>query len=130
MIDKRDLSGFWFGRYVYPWAGEPSVSFLANLLEQGGSIAGTITEPNTIGASSKELRAIVSGARAAENVSFSKLYDGESDAAHAVQYEGVVDREGKRLTGTWMLEGLTGSFAMWREQIVEAEIDVAVSADV
>lgn len=89
------MSGFWIGQFSYDrsWMGAP-VSFLAVLTEDNTALSGTISEPNTIGLSSRELNAFVSGTRRGRSVSFAKTYDGASDAAHRVDYDGTLSADG------------------------------------
>ncbi len=85
---RENLSGFWVGRYAYEGSVAEPVQFLATIEESGGTLGGTISEPNQIGHSSKELHAFLSGTREGADVFFAKTYDGASDAAHRVDYFG------------------------------------------
>ena len=118
---KVNLSGLWLGSYSYPSGGGPTTPFLARIEDHDGSLSGTIIEPNTIGASSDELQAVISGSRAGNSVDFTKLYDGESDAAHAVDYVGQLSADGNTVTGVWSLEETDGSFEMYREAVWEEQ---------
>jgi hypothetical protein len=125
VTDRRNLTGAWFGTYSYLGDPRDDVSFVASLEEVVGMISGSISEPNTIGESSDQLGAVVRGHRDGGEVTFTKIYDGASDAAHAVQYAGTVSDDGTRLSGFWQLEDLSGSFVMTRthaEEELEAEI--------
>lgn len=121
---RLDVSGGWFGRYFYPNAHQPPVSFFANLQEAGGEgairVSGTTSEPNTIGFGPAQVHALISGTRTADAVTFSKMYDGEGHLAHAVRYDGRLSDDGTRLAGTWFLEGLQGTFEMTRPILDEA----------
>lgn len=116
-----NLSGFWVGRYAYDGGFGRSVSFLANLADDGGALSGTMSEPNQMGVSSDELHAILSGSREGSDVFFIKAYDGASDAAHRVDYAGIVNGEGTEISGHWALPGTSGTFIMTREIVVEIE---------
>jgi hypothetical protein len=89
------------------------------LTDDGGTLRGTIVEPNTIGRSSDQLEAVLSGSRSGASVDFTKMYDGESDAAHAVDYVGRLSADGNSITGVWSLETTDGSFEMYREAVWE-----------
>ena len=115
------LSGFWVGRYAYDGGFGRPVSFLANVNDDGGALSGTMSEPNEMGNSSDELRAIISGSREGSDVFFIKAYDGASDAAHRVDYAGTVNSEGTQIAGHWILSGTTGTFVMTREILAESE---------
>ena len=115
------LSGFWVGRYAYDGGFGRPVSFLANVNDDGGALSGTMSEPNEMGNSSDELRAIISGSREGSDVFFIKAYDGASDAAHRVDYAGMVNAQGTEISGHWILPGTSGTFTMTREIIAETE---------
>lgn len=72
-----------------------------------------------MGIGSKELGAVVSGSRHGHAIDFTKLYDGESDAAHAVDYVGRLSGDGNSIAGVWSLGSIDGSFAMHREAVWE-----------
>jgi hypothetical protein len=116
-----NLSGLWLGSYSYPGGQGPTTPFLASLQDHDGSLSGTIVEPNTIGRSSKELGAILSGSRAGAAVDFTKVYDAESDAAHAVDYVGRLSADGNTISGVWSLGELDGTFEMHREAVREEQ---------
>lgn len=123
MTNARDtLTGFWVGRYSYDGGFGDPVQFLVNLDEADGALSGTISEPNSIGLSSRELRAFVSGVRQGQQVSFAKTYDGASDAAHRVDYHGLLNSEGTEIVGRWTIAPVGGDFAMRRELLDESEM--------
>ena len=127
MPNALDMTGFWVGTYRYDAPGEPVVPFVANIEERDGILSGTISEPNPVTYSSDRLSAFVKGARSSVEVDFAKVYDGEGDMAHRVDYVGLVGDDGLSVTGRWTLPGATGSFQMTRERIVEA--DMAIEAE-
>ncbi len=116
---KINLSGLWLGSFSYPSGQGPTTPFLASLQDHEGALSGTIVEPNTIGQSSEQLGALLSGSRAGTAVDFTKVYDGESDAAHAVDYVGKLSADGNTVSGVWSLETLNGTFEMYREAVWE-----------
>jgi hypothetical protein len=114
-----NLSGLWMGRYAYPARSGPTTPFLARIEDEAGALSGTIIEPNTIGPSSDSLEAMLSGSRTGHAVDFTKVYDGASDAAHAVDYVGQVSADGNTISGVWSLEQWDGTFEMYREAVWE-----------
>ena len=114
-----NVSGLWLGRFSYPAGQGLTTPFLARLEDDAGSLSGTIIEPNTVGRSSDELEAVIRGSRQGEAVDFTKLYDGASDAAHAVDYVGRVSADGNSIVGVWSLAELDGPFEMHREAVWE-----------
>lgn len=121
MNRRVNLSGLWMGSFSYPGGQGPTTPFLASLTDEGGSISGTTIEPNTIGRSSDQLEAVLSGSRSGSSVDFTKMYDGGSDAAHAVDYVGRLSPDGNSITGVWSLESLDGTFEMHREAVWEEQ---------
>jgi hypothetical protein len=114
-----NLTGAWFGVYHYPYVADASVRFIAALNEVDGEVSGSTSEPNSVGDSSDLLHAIIHGNRLGPDVRFIKAYDGASDAAHAVQYEGVLADGGELIHSRWMLAGMSGTFEMTRRHISE-----------
>ncbi len=49
------------------------------------------------------------------------MYDGESDAAHAVDYVGRLSGDQNSITGVWSLGSLDGTFEMHREAVWEEQ---------
>ena len=122
-----NLSGLWLGSFSYPGGEGPLTPFLASLEDDGGSLRGTTVEPNTIGNSSEQLEALISGSRAGSSVDFTKMYDGESDAAHAVDYVGHISSDGNSITGVWSLGEMDGTFQMHREAVWEERMGASAS---
>ncbi|MDX2209808.1 MAG: hypothetical protein SFV20_05555 [Sphingopyxis sp.] len=120
-----NISGFWSGKYWYDEPGQPIVPFLALLEDSGGTLSGEITEPNTAGYSSSELKAFVIGSRDGNAVTFAKVYDGASDLAHRVDYVGGVSDDGTRLTGYWLLDIYSGGFEMSRTIVPEEDLEAS-----
>jgi len=111
-MSPMDLSGAWWGQYRY-LTGR-AVGFWAILDDSGGAFTGTSSEPNRIGDTTDLLHAVLRGTREGSAVRFVKAYDGASDAAHAVDYAGTLDRSGERIAGEWRLSTARGSFEMRR----------------
>ncbi len=117
MTARLDISGLWLGHYSYP--GGEAVPFLARIDDRAGALSGTIVEPNTMGLSSDSLESVLSGRRHGHAVDFTKVYDGASDAAHAVDYVGRLSGDGTTISGVWSLADADGSFAMHRQAVRE-----------
>jgi hypothetical protein len=117
------------GSFSYPSGLGPTTPFLAKLEDDGGSLSGGTIEPNTMGSGSDQLEAVISGSRAGSAIDFTKMYDGASDAAHAVDYVGRLSGDGNTITGVWSLGATDGSFEMHREAVWEEteEAEAAVS---
>ena len=107
MSEALDISGLWIGHYAYP-GNAAAVPFLATIDDAGGALSGTIVEPNTMGETSDTLGSILSGSRHGSAVDFTKVYDGESDAAHAVDYVGRLSADGNSISGVWSLADAGG----------------------
>jgi hypothetical protein len=122
MAERINLSGLWMGSFSYPDGLGPTTPFLARLEDSDGSLGGSIIEPNTIGASSDQLEAVLSGSRQGSAVDFTKVYDGASDAAHAVDYVGRLSGDGNSITGVWSLADFDGTFEMHREAVWEERV--------
>src|SRR5690349_13599178 len=93
--DAAALTGTWAGTYFFPMtnaAGSTvgSVTFFAELTIDGGSVRGSVIEPNTIGdRTTNELRAKIEGTIAEDGlVRFVKTYDGTGGVDHRVEYVG------------------------------------------
>ena len=128
MAEKIDLSGLWLGSYAYPAGTGPATPFMAKLEDAGGSLTGETVEPNWVGALSDTLEALIRGSRHGSAVDFTKTYDGASDCARSIDYVGRLSGDGNTITGVWSMDGLDGTFEMYREAVweeaegVEAEV--------
>ena len=106
------LSGVWQGSYGYTDSRAP-VSFILEATVADDRLSGTISEPNTFGTPGVAfLHAYVQGSIDGDVVQFTKTYDGTGGQSHSVQYNGVVDRSNRQITGTWRLQGSGGQFTM------------------
>lgn len=119
VAERINLSGLWLGSYSYPGGEGPTTPFMAKIVDAGGSLSGEIVEPNTIAFSSPTLEAFLSGRREGASVDFTKTYDGSSDAAHSIDYVGRLSEDGNRVSGVWSMDGLDGTFEMYREAVWE-----------
>ena len=116
---RINVSGLWLGSYSYPAGMAPTTPFMASLEDHDGSLTGSTVEPNTMGHSSDMLQAQLTGSRHGSAVDFTKMYDGESDAAHVVDYVGRLSGDGNTITGVWSLAETDGTFEMHREAVWE-----------
>jgi hypothetical protein len=109
---SSDLSGQWQGVFYSAGLVTP---FNAFIIDDGGAITGSITEPNGFGDQSAAfLLADLQGTVRNGRVSFEKTYNGVGGQSHTVRYQGTVSRDGRRITGTWSLDGVSDQFEMVR----------------
>lgn len=112
---EQDLTGIWQGLYTYGGLGH-DVGFTATLLESGGAVFGTTHEFDPVLAPTS-LDASISGNRAGQRVSFTKVYEAEGDTFYPVAYEGILSGDGTEVEGRWAISGagaLSGRFLMSR----------------
>ncbi len=119
--EKRSLTGVWNGLYTY--LDGRSTSFVATLIESGGSLSGTTHETST--SPGTMLFANLAGARSDSTVTFTKTYD-KPDVFHrnAIRYDGVLNGEGTEIEGRWTIMLFwSGKFLMVRSpgQEIKAE---------
>ena len=120
------LTGVWDGTYAQPGVG--IVTFLATLIETGGALEGSVTEPCVVaGHPSSTLNASIAGHRSGSAVSFDKRYEPPGYGYDTVSYEGSVNADATEIDGRWRIPGTShsGTFLMVRSsqpaQSVEAE---------
>lgn len=87
---------------------------MADLLDAGGLITGTITETPRLVPDTPPLCAGVVGDRSGYKVSFLKRYDGTAGWSHTVKYRGRLSSDGSEIGGSWSIDGTQGSFLMVR----------------
>lgn len=95
----------------------PPVGFEAELRELGGSIAGTVSEPddNPYGTGGT-LESIVDGARQGSAVTFIKMYNDAERMPEPVFYSGTIQPDGNEISGRWEIAGhWSGTFLMVRQ---------------
>ncbi|UPK37531.1 hypothetical protein IVB18_09625 [Bradyrhizobium sp. 186] len=108
-----DLSGVWDGTYIQPGTG--MVTFTATLVEAGGALGGSVSEPCTNPHCPLSTHhASIAGHRSGSAVSFVKRYEPPGYGFDTVHYEGVVNAEATEIDGRWRLPGNSGSFLMIR----------------
>lgn len=111
----RNLTGVWHGLYTYP--DGRSTSFVATLIEAGGTVSGTTHEPGASPSGpSAHLFASLSGSRRGGAVTFTKTYE-QPDPAHSspILYQGALNAEATEIEGRWTIVGVwSGKFLMIR----------------
>ena len=111
------LAGRWSGAYTYR-DGRPSVPFMLTLSPSAGRFNGRSNEPNTFGhASAQTLGAVWTASLSGDGrVAFRKTYDGSGGQTHAVDYAGQLSSDGRRISGTWRLNDISGTFTITKSQ--------------
>jgi hypothetical protein len=119
---ERNLTGVWNGLYTYQ--DGRSTSFVATLIENGGSLTGTTHEPSTLAENlGVTLLASLVGSRRDFSVTFTKTYD-RPDVFHRspILYEGSLNGDGTEIEGRWTIIGAwSGKFLMIRSSGGEAK---------
>ncbi|MDJ0276323.1 hypothetical protein QLH51_05865 [Sphingomonas sp. 2R-10] len=112
---SRDLSGKWSGIFNYPHTNPPT-AFEADIADLGGSIVGTIHEPDLYSVPPGALiAAAIDGHRDGAKVTFSKFYDDSEGYGDMVVYAGMLSDDGCEISGRWDIPGMwSGSFLMIR----------------
>ncbi|MGY4572374.1 hypothetical protein [Bradyrhizobium sp. USDA 3256] len=120
-----NLTGVWDGSYVQP---SGMVTFLATLIDAGGALGGSVTEPCVMpGCPISTHNASLAGHRSGSAVSFVKRYEPPGYGYDTVHYEGAVNADATEIDGRWSIRGtaFSGNFLMVRStgpaQAVTAE---------
>src|SRR5438477_9149963 len=109
------LTGVWDGTFIQPGVG--AVTFLATLIEAGGALSGSVTEPCMMpGCPRSEHNALLAGGRSGSAVSFVKRYEPPGYGYDTVHYEGSVNADATEIDGRWRVPGtpFSGTFLMVR----------------
>ena len=107
------LTGVWDGTFIQPGVG--AVTFLATLIEAGGALSGSVTEPCMMpGCPRSEHNAQLAGSRSGSAVSFVKRYEPPGYGYDSVTYEGSVNADATEIDGRWRIPGISGTFLMIR----------------
>jgi hypothetical protein len=107
------LTGVWDGTYTQPGVG--IVTFLATLIESGGALGGSVTEPCAMPSCPLSTHnASIAGHRSGSAVSFIKRYEPPGYGYNTASYEGTVNAEATEIDGRWRLPGMSGTFLMVR----------------
>jgi hypothetical protein len=103
----------WVGTSAYPSypQARPSIEWtIANLIQEGNSIQGKVTEPRTdFGPNQAYLTSSISGSIDGDSVSFTKTYDYDG---HQVIYKGTYDPDEGSIKGRWHIKDFYGTFRM------------------
>jgi len=109
----NSLTGVWDGTFIQPGVG--AVTFLATLIEAGGALSGSVTEPCMMpGCPRSEHNAQLAGSRSGSAVSFVKRYEPPGYGYDSVTYEGSVNADATEIDGRWRIPGISGTFLMIR----------------
>jgi hypothetical protein len=123
----ESLTGVWDGTYTQPGVG--IVTFLATLIETGGSLGGSVTEPCMMPACPISTHnASIAGHRSGSAVSFVKRYEPPGYGYDTVSYEGTVNAETTEIDGRWKLPGASGTFLMVRATRAAESVTTDVQA--
>lgn len=113
MAMTDNLTGVWDGTFVQPGAGV--ITFTATLIESGGALAGSVTEPCMHrDCPLATHNSSIAGERSGSRVSFVKRYEPPGYGYNTVTYEGTVNAEATEIDGRWRLPGFSGAFLMVR----------------
>jgi hypothetical protein len=108
-----DLTGVWDGTYIQPGTG--MVTFTATLVETGGALSGSVSEPcSNPRCPVRTHNALITGHHSGSAVSFVKRYEPSGFGFDTVHYEGVLNAEATEIDGRWQLPRYSGSFLMIR----------------
>ena len=114
------MTGQWHGTFTYPRNLGPATPFLATIVENAGSLSGSVIEPDAMYRSGRTMEAVLAGHRGGRAVDFTKQYEGQAFGyENPVDYVGQLAADGQSVTGVWSLLDMNGTFEMFRD--VEAE---------
>jgi hypothetical protein len=124
----QNLTGIWNGLYTY--RDGRSISFVATLIDGGGSLTGTTHEPDN--RSSATLYATLAGSHHDGAVTFTKKYDrADRDHRNPIFYNGVLNRDGTEIEGRWVISPrASGKFLMIRPAPLRAKVAQTASEKV
>lgn len=120
---KTNLTGVWHGLYSYERFREP-VYFVATLIDGGAFVSGT-THESEVGERGAPLTlfASIEGTAAADEVVFTKTYDGSGGWEHSVAYVGRLSSDGTEIEGRWTIgRQASGRFLMIRNSGVSESV--------
>ena len=108
----QNLTGVWNGLYTY--SDGRSISFVATLIDGGGSLTGATHEPDS--RSNVTLYATLGGTHHDGAVTFTKTYE-RLDRYHRnpIVYTGALNGDGTEIEGRWVISPrASGKFLMIR----------------
>lgn len=114
----KSLAGFWAGVYAYDLGGHPKVKFDCELLQNGASVTGHITEADIFRNSGIFiLESILDGQIHKRDVCFTKSYITVSDIYNQpVEYVGKLGLMGNQISGRWFIGSFSGTFSLKRDR--------------
>jgi hypothetical protein len=120
--DAENLTGIWQGLYTYPDGS--SVSFVATLIDSGGSLTGSTHETCSF-RSGRTLSAMLEGSREGHAVSFLKTYQNAGPLyAATIRYQGTLSNDATEIEGRWTIWRInSGKFLMTRPAGKAAEVE-------
>ena len=124
----QNLTGVWNGLYTY--SDGRSISFVATLIDGGGSLTGTTHEPDS--RSNVTLYATLGGTHHDGAVTFTKTYE-RPDRYHRnpIFYTGALNGDGTEIEGRWVISAqASGKFLMIRPAPRRAKVAQTASEKV
>ena len=122
-----DLTGRWDGSFSYPWGFGTTTPFLAEIVETGGSLSGSVVEPDLAYRSGETMEALLAGHHVGTSVDFTKTYRGNRFGyENPVDYGGTVSQDGLQIEGVWSLLDLDGTFEMHRDAAAAVQEEKSV----
>lgn len=119
--NNHSVQGNWMGNYYYQSVNQAH-AFEVVFLESKGLVDGSVLDDGHLG------EARVSGSFTFPKLSFVKKYD--RAGLDPVRYEGTMDDDGKRISGTWTINvACSGTFIIWRSDDEELDEDVTEHTD-
>jgi len=112
----NSVMGEWHGVYVSAGGGDVN-AFTLTFEGSPSSLTGSVVELNAFGDSNQALflTSDLYGSLSGRTVSFTKVYDGSGGVSHSVVYEGTLSGDGRRIQGTYYLNGAAaGRFELAR----------------
>ncbi len=111
-----NLSGFWVGQYSYEDSSAEPVDFDAEITQDGQTLSGITTEPNSFDPNGGELlTASITGATSGAALTFLKVYHGDESPYPPITYNGSLAADQQSINGIWMVDDFSGTFDMRRD---------------
>ena len=112
MSDVITLKGLWSGSFRYSASDDlGEFPFKAKLVAKGSELTGLVIEPHLYGIG--DVKAEITGSIEGAAIRFEKRYLSDlEDYSRVIYYEGQIDPDGRRITGTWSHSDNSGTFKM------------------
>ena len=121
------MTGRWDGSFTYPSGLGTTTPFLAEIVETGACLSGSIVEPDLAYRSGRTMEAVLAGHRIGTSIDFTKTYRGNRFGyENPVDYVGTVSHDGLQIEGLWSLVDFEGTFEMHRDAAMVAEEEEGV----